>query len=79
MSHSSYHCNFDHGGEDESEINIEINNLESMIYPEIFLVILVSPCHLQFCLKKLEMLMGLSEGLSLKRSPISGISYVLYD
>lgn len=65
MSHSGYLCNFDDG--DEDEINIEINALEGMIYSEIFLVLLLSPCHLQFCQEELEMVMGLSEGG--KRSP----------
>lgn len=64
MSHSGYHCNFDDG--DEYEINI--NALEGMIYPEILLVLLISPCPLQFCLKNLEMFIGLSEGG--KRIPV---------
>lgn len=74
MSHSGYHCNFDNRG--EGEINIEINALEGMIYPEIFLDLLIPSCNLQLWIK-LEKFIGLSEGG--KRSPIFGVSYILYD
>lgn len=57
MSHSGYHCDFDDG--DEDEINIEINALEGMTCPEIFLVLLISPCHLQFFLKKISDVHGI--------------------
>lgn len=52
MSHSGYYCNFDNIG--EGEINIEINALEGMIYPEIFLDSLIPSCNVQLCLNKIR-------------------------